>query len=299
MARTDYPLKALRAFECSARHLSFVLAADELHVTPAAVSHQVKRLEEYLGIQLFRRLPRGLLLSETGQLLCVELRDVFIALDKAMAQVLTDDSQGSLTISVAPVFATKWLVPRLQRFEEANPQIDLRISSTLAMIDFRRDSFDAAVRLGDGVYPGLVAVKLFEESVTPMCSPRILDGGRPLVEADDLCGQVLLHDESLALDRATPNWQTWLRAANAEKVDAFRGTRFDQPDQALQAAIDGAGVVLGRRQLAANDIAEGRLVTPFDLSLPLGSNFYLVYPEAHARRKKIAILQEWMLQEIG
>lgn len=299
MARSDYPLKALRAFESAARHLSFVLAGDELHVTPAAVSHQVKRLEEYLGIQLFRRLSRGLELSETGQLFFLELRDVFLSLDKAMEQVLVDDPHGALTISVAPVFATKWLVPRLQHFEELYPEIDLRISSTLAMIDFQRDGFDAAVRLGHGEYSGLVAIKLFEESVTPMCSPRLLESTRPLVELDDLQGQVLLHDESLALDLAAPDWRTWLQAADIDTINASRGVRFDQPDQALQAAIDGAGVVLGRRHLAGNDIAAGRLVAPFELSLPLRSNFYLVYPDAQAKKKKIVIFKDWLLEQIG
>ena len=268
MARPVYPLKALRAFESAARHLSFVLAAEELYVTPAAVSHQVKRLEEYLGVQLFQRLASGLLLSETGQLLFLELREVFLRLDKAMAQVLTSDSEGALTISVAPGFAAKWLLPRLQSFKELHPHIDLRVSSSLAMIDFQRDSFDAAIRLGHGVYPGLAAIKLFEESVTPMCSPRLLEGIQALVNPDDLQGLVLLHDESLALDSAAPDWARWLKAADAGTVDASRGTRFDQPDHALQAAIEGAGVVLGRRRLATNDIAAGRLVAPFELSLP-------------------------------
>ena len=299
MTRPVYPLNALRAFECAARHLSFVLAAEELYVTPAAVSHQVKRLEEYLGIQLFRRLSRGLLLSETGQVLFVELREVFLRLDKAMAQVQASDLQGALTISVAPAFAAKWLVPRLLRFEEQHPDIDLRMSSTLAMVDFQRDGFDAAVRLGHGHYPGLVAVKLFEESVTPMCSSRVLDGARSLVKADDLKGQVLLHDDSLAFDPAAPDWRSWLKAAGAKTVEVNRGTRFGQPDHALQAAIDGAGVVLGWRHLAADDIAAGRLVTPFELSLPLGSNFYLVYPEAYASRKKVVMLQNWLLAEMG
>jgi len=299
MPRPAYPLNALRAFEAAARHLSFVQAADELNVTPAAVSHQVKRLEEYLGLQLFRRLSRGLLLSETGQVLFSELQEVFLRLDKALAQVQASDSQGALTISVAPVFAAKWLLPRLQSFGVLYPDIDLRMSSAMSMIDFQRDSFDAAVRLGYGRYPGLAAVKLFEESVTPMCSPRMLEGGRPILEPDDLQRQVLLHDDSLGFDPAAPDWSSWLRAAGAEAVDASRGNRFGQPDHALQAAIDGAGVVLGWRHLAADDIAAGRLVTLFDLSLPLGSNFYLVYPEAHAGRKKVVMLQDWLLQEIG
>ena len=299
MANTIYPLKALRGFEAAARHLGFVQAGEELYVTPAAISHQVKQLEEYLGIQLFRRLPRGLLLTESGQLLSVGLREIFSRLDGLMMQIQESDEQGALTISVAPMFAAKWLVPRLQQFEVVHPGIDLRISSSLATIDFQRDGFDAAVRLGHGRYPGLVAIKLFEESVTPMCSPRLFAGiGRSLVPTD-LQEQTLLHDDSLAFSPNAPNWSTWLKAAGTDSVDASRGTRFSQPDQALQAAIDGAGVVLGWRRLAADDISAGRLVTPIDLPLPLGSNFYLVYPESYASRPKVLMLRDWLLQEIG
>ena len=298
MTRPVYPLNSLRAFEAAARHLSFVKASEELFVTPAAVSHQVKRLEEYLGIQLFRRLSRGLLLSEAGQLLATELRDVFLHLDMAMAKVTESDAQGALTISVAPMFAAKWLLPRLQSFEISHPDIDLRMSSTLALVDFQRDGIDAAIRLGHGSYPGLDAVKLFEESVTPMCCPRLLEANRSLSQPDDLRRQVLLHDDSLAFDPATPNWGSWLKAASIDTVDTSRGIRFGQPDHALQAAIDGAGVVLGWRHLAAADIAAGRLVIPFELSLPLGAAFYLVYPQAYINRKKVMMLREWVLSEI-
>ncbi|MCH8135023.1 MAG: transcriptional regulator GcvA [Proteobacteria bacterium] len=297
MARRIYPLNSLRAFESSARHLSFVKAAAELHVTPAAISHQVKKLEEYLGIQLFRRLPRGLLLAETGQVLLSELREVFLRLDTAMERVLQSDSQGALTISMAPMFAVKWLVPRLQRFGDLYPDIDLRISSSLGLIDFQRDDFDAAVRLGYGQYPGLEAVKLFDESVTPMCSPRLLEGRHTLYSPDDLQGHVLLHDDSMAFDPAAPNWSTWLDAAGATQVAASRGPHFSQPDHALQAAIDGVGVVLGWRYLAAEDIAAGRLVQAFSLALPLGSSFYLVYPDAHRARPKIVAFQDWLMVE--
>ena len=297
MARRVYPLNSLRAFEASARHLSFVKAAEELYVTPAAVSHQVKRLEAYLGVQLFRRLPRGLLLAETGQVLLSELREVFLQLDKAMERVLESDSRGPLTISVAPMFAVKWLVPRLQRFDALHPSIDVRMSSSLGVIDFQRDAFDAAVRLGRGKYPGLKAVKLFEESVSPMCSPRLLEGPHPLHSPDDLRRRVLLHDDSVGFDPAAPNWDTWLEAAGARRVDASRGPHFSQPDHALQAAIDGAGVVLGWRYLAAGDIVAGRLVQPFSLVLPLGSAFYLVYPEAYADRPKVVAFREWLMEE--
>ena len=297
MVRRNYPLNSLRAFETSARLLSFVKAAEELHVTPAAVSHQVKRLEEYLGVQLFRRLPRGLLLAETGQILMSELREVFLRLDKAMERVLESDSSGALAISVAPAFAVKWLVPRLQKFDSLHPDIDLRMSSSLGVIDFQRDAFDAAVRLGQGRYPGLEAVKLFDESVTPLCSPRILEGTDKLHSPDDLSRHVLLHDDSMAFDPAAPDWNTWLKGAGARRVDASRGTHFGQPDHALQAAIDGAGVVLGWRYLAADDITAGRLVQPFSLTLLLGSAFYLVYPEAYGGRPKVMTFRDWLIEE--
>ena len=297
MARRIYPLNSLRAFEAAGRHLSFVKAAEELYVTPAAISHQVKGLEAYLGMQLFRRLPRGLLLAETGQVLLSELREVFLQLDKAMERVLENDSRGALTISVAPIFAVRWLVPRLQRFDALHPDIDVRMSSSLGVIDFHRDAFDAAVRLGRGQYPGLESVHLFDESVTPMCSPSLLEGPLALRSPDDLSRHVLLHDDSMVFDPAAPNWDTWLEAAGAKRVDALRGPHFSQPDHALQAAIDGAGVVLGWEYLAAQDIAAGRLVQPFGLVLPLGSAFYLVYPEAYADRPKVVTFRDWLMEE--
>ena len=296
MARKVYPLNALRAFETSARHLSFVRAADELNVTPAAISHQVKKLEEYLGVQLFQRLGRGLLLADTGQVLQSELQEVFQRLDMAMEKVLETQARGALTISVAPVFAVKWLLPRLQSFDVLHPDIDVRMSSSLAVVDFGRDAFDAAIRLGSGQYPGLAADLLFAESVTPMCSPRLLEGVEPL---DALLGHVLLHDDSMRFDPKAPDWQAWLDAAGVRGADVSRGPHFNQPDHALQAAIDGVGTVLGWRHLAAADLAAGRLVAPFDLDLPLGSAFYLVYPQAYANRQKVTAFGNWLQGAIG
>src|SRR5215831_5515758 len=297
MTRRLYPLNSLRDFEASARHLSFVKAAEELHVTPAAISHQIKRLETYLGVVLFRRLTRGLRLSESGQVLLSELREIFLRLDKAMERVTEGEARGGLTISVAPMFAVKWLVPRMQRFDALHPDIDIRMSSSLRPVDFQREDFDAAIRLGRGKYPGLEAVKLFDESVTPLCSPRLLESTRALRSPDDLRHQVLLHDDSMGFDPVAPNWDRWLQAAGARRVNAARGPRFSQPDLALQAAVDGAGVVLGWRYLAADDIAAGRLVQPFELVLPLRSAFHLVYPEASSGRPKIAALRNWLLRE--
>ncbi|OED38687.1 hypothetical protein AB833_18530 [Chromatiales bacterium (ex Bugula neritina AB1)] len=298
MSRKNYPLNALRTFEVSARHLSFVKAADELSVTPAAVSHQIKKLEEFLGFPLFRRRTRGLVLVDSGQLLLAELSDVFLRLDKAMERVIDSDSSGTLTVSVAPTFAVMWFIPRLQKFSALNPDIDVRTSTGLGLVDFQRDDFDAAIRLGSGKWPGLEALKLFDESVTPMCSPRMLKGPNALSCPDDLCRHVLLHNHSMDYDPEAPTWEKWLDAAGASSVDATRGMHFSLPDHGLQAAIDGAGVVLGWRSLAAADLAAGRVVAPFELNLPLGSGFYLCYPEAHALRSNIVALREWIMSEV-
>lgn len=298
MSRRIYPLNALRVYEASARHLSFVKASEELSVTPAAISHQAKNLEEYLGLKLFQRQSRGLLLTESGQLLLTELRDVFLRLDKAMEQVVSSGAPKSITISVAPTFAVMWLIPRLQKFYALHPGIDVRISTSLDLVDFQHDDFDAAIRLGTGQWFGLETIKLFEESVTPMCSPRLLEGLSALNSPDDLRNHVLLHNHSMDYDPQAPTWDTWLNAAGASHVEASRGTHFSLPDHGMQASIDGAGVVLGWRSLAASDIAAGRIVAPFDLSLPLGSSFYLVYPEAHGPRPNIAAFRNWLLKEL-
>lgn len=297
--RRDYPLNALRAFEASARHLSFARAAAELHVTPAAISHQVKNLEDYLATPLFRRMPRGLRLLESGRTLSAELHDIFGRLDKAVDEARAADAHGALTISVAPMFAVKWLLPRLGSFDARHPEIDLRISSSLGLVDFQRDDFDAAVRLGRGQYPGLRSKLLFEEFVTPMCSPRLLDDGSSQPAPQDLLTRVLLHDDSMSFDAESPTWSRWLKAAGVRTKGAMRGPRFSQPDHALQAAIDGAGIALGWCSLADRDLIAGRLVAPFDVRLPLGSAFYLVYPEAYAEMAKIVALKDWMLEELG
>ncbi len=274
-------------------------AAEELFVTPAALSHQVKRLETYLGVPLFRRLPRGLLLTDAGQRLLPELRDIFLHLDQAMDHARESDHCGALTVSVAPMFAVKWLIPRLERFDELYPDVDLRLSSSLEIVDFRRYAIDAAVRLGGGNYPDMHVDKLFDESVTPMCSPRLLSGGPGQLEASDLGSFVLLHDDSMAFDPHAPTWQSWLSGAGVNDIDTSHGLRFNQPDHALQAAIDGTGIVLGWRYLAHDDIAAGRLVTPFKLTLPLGSSFYLVYPTSFATRPKVSRFRQWLMREAG
>ncbi|NKB98849.1 MAG: transcriptional regulator GcvA [Pseudomonadales bacterium] len=299
MPRRNYPMNALRVFEAAARNLSFVKASEELSVTAAAVSQQVKVLETYLGLALFRRQPKGLLLTDTGQLLRSELGEVFLSLDKALTRVLETETRGSLTLSVAPTFAMMWLIPRLQKFHVLYPEIDVRVSTGLGLVDFQRDEIDAAIRLGHGDWFGLEEVLLFEESVTPMCSPKLLEGEDAIRTASDLSKHVLLHNHSMDYDPEAPTWETWLTAAGVPGVDVNRGTHYSLPDHGLQASIDGAGVVLGWQVLAEKDVLAGRVVAPFDLSLPLGNSFYFVYPEAYSRRSSIVAFREWLLSELS
>lgn len=298
MGRRNYPLNALRVFEAAGRNLSFVRASEELSVSAAAVSQQVKTLESFLGQPLFRRQPNGLLLTESGQLLLAELGEVFLSLDKAIARVVDHDSRGSLTLSVAPTFAVMWLIPRLQNFYALHPDIDVRISTGLNLIDFQRDDFDAAIRLGSGNWFGLEAIKLFDETVTPMCSPRLLEGPDAIKTPSDLSKHVLLHNHSMDYDPDAPTWASWLAAAGVHGVDVDRGTHFSLPDHGLQASIDGAGVVLGWERLSERDLEAGRVVAPFDLSLSLGNNFYLAYPESYSRRPNIGAFRDWLMGEL-
>lgn len=293
------PLNALRAFEAAGRHMSFTRAAQELNVTPAAVSHQIKALEEHLGVRLFRRLNRSLLLTDAGQLCLPGVRDAFEALAEAVARVPQAESRGIITVSCPPAFATKWLVPRVERFSAAHPDLDVRVAASLGLVDFMREEVDIAVRFGGGEYPGMRVDRLLSESVVPMCSPRLLDDGKALREPADLANVVLLHDDSLVRNPSAPDWRMWLKAAGADNVDATPGPHFSQSDHAMQAAIDGAGVVLGRFSLAAADLADRRLVVPFDLTLPVAFSYYVVCPEEIADRPRIAAFRRWLLAEVG
>jgi LysR family glycine cleavage system transcriptional activator len=292
------PLNALRAFEAVARHLSMKLAADELHVTPAAVSHQIKGLERHLGVTLFRRLNRALLLTDEGQLCLPGVREGFERLARAMDPLRARERRSVLVASVAPSFATRWLVPRLDRLAAAHPDLELRITAEMSLADFRRDDVDVGIRFGAGQYPGLRADKLFSDTVVPMCSPRLTAGRRALRRPADLLRYTLLHDDSLNADSTAPDWASWLKAAGVDDPNPYRGPHFNQTDHALQAAINGLGVVLSRRTIAESDFAEGRLVAPFDLDLPLSFAYHLVCPELLADRPKVVAFREWLLSEL-
>jgi len=299
MSRRLPPLNALRAFEAAARHLSFSKAAEELHVTPAAISHQVKALEGHLGVELFRRLNRALLLTEAGQACLPGLREGFDHLARAVDAVQAWDTRRPLTVSTAPSFGAKWLVPRLERFRQANPGIEVRVDASPELIDFAREDVDVAVRYGTGDYPGLHVERLLVEEVYPVCSPRLLEGSRPLRVPDDLRHHTLLHVDWQQQPEAWPDWSMWLRAAGVAGVDPTKGPHFSMSTMAAQAAIEGHGVALGSSVLLRDDLAAGRLVKPFELRFPVDFAYYLVYPESHGERPKVIAFREWLLAEVG
>jgi LysR family transcriptional regulator, glycine cleavage system transcriptional activator len=297
MGRDLPPVNSLRAFEAAARHLSVSRAAAELHVTPAAVSHQVKALESWLGVQLFRRLNRRVLLTEAGQTCLHGLRDGFDLLATTVEKVRLQSSGGLLTVSVAPSFAGKWLVTRLDRFRRAHPEIDIRIDASNALTDFERDNVDVGIRYGRGTYPGLRSDRLLRESVFPVCSPELMRGRYRLRTPCDLAHHTLLHIDMPIMGEIEPTWEMWLLAADTRGVDWTRGPRFGVSSMAIETAIAGQGIALGSDVLCAADLAARRLVKPFDVSLALDFGYWVVSPTATADRPKVAAFREWLLAE--
>jgi LysR family transcriptional regulator, glycine cleavage system transcriptional activator len=294
MVKTLPPLSALRAFEAVARRLSFSRAAEELHVTPGPVSQQIRSLEGLLGEGLFERTRRSVALTEVAARMLPDIQAGLEALSRAISSKPTASAASTLSISVAPSFASKWLLPRLADFSGRHPDIDLRISATVALADFRRDNVDLAIRLGRGNYPGVDADQLFGETLAPLCSPGLLKAKERLRRPDDLRKHRLLHDTSIPGESERPAWERWLNLAGAKQVSAERGTRFSLAELALQAAIDGAGVVLGRMVLAEGDLAAGRLIRPFSVMLPLDVSYFLVTPRGSARRQEIQCFRDWL-----
>jgi len=297
------PLNALRAFEAAARHLSFARAAEELSVTPAAVSQQIRTLEAYLGIKLFRRLPRSVVITEAGQAGLVALREGFDRLAEAAERMRAHETGNTLMVSVVAPFAAKWLVPRLDRFHALHPEIEVRVEASSHLVDFAREEVDVAIRYGSVHYPGLAVHRLTRgaEVVFPVCSPRLLARSHPLEQPDDLRWHTLIHMDWKGQEDAWPNWHTWLMAAGVRGVDASRGPRFNSGSLAVQAAAQGQGVALANEFLAAQELAEGRLVKPFALSVEAPAHFahYLVYPEGATGSPKVGAFRDWVLAECG
>ncbi|WP_433899726.1 transcriptional regulator GcvA [Pseudomonas sp. PSE1(2024)] len=284
-------LNGLRAFECAARHMSFTRAAEELNVTQTAISHQIRRLEDELGVRLFMRLKDGLALTEEGNAYFPGIRSAFLELRYSTEKLLESSNNSVLTISTLVSVASKWLLPRLPSFREAHPQIDVRISASTELVGFRKAGIDAAIRYGNGEWPGLRADWLMSDEIFPVCSPRLLTGDKPLKTPADLAHHPLLQVSGLTAN----DWNDWLHAAGQPPLTA-KGPRltFDLAMMAVQTAIDGQGVCIGRSTYVDDDLRAGRLVAPFDLRLKSTSGFYFVTPHENAESKKIVAFRQWL-----
>jgi LysR family transcriptional regulator, glycine cleavage system transcriptional activator len=285
-------LNGLRAFEAAARHLSFTLAASELNVTQTAISHQIRRLEEELGIRLFVRQNRALALTAEARDYLPGVRAAFNDLRLATDRLLRKDDDKVLTVSTLASLAAKWLLPRLTDFQEHHPGIDVRITTSTSLVDFQRDNVDAAIRYGRGQWPGLRADWLMADELFPVCSPSLLRGDKPLRCPEDLKSHMLLHTSNANSD----DWRLWLTAAGLPADIARQpGITFDMIFMTIQAAIDGIGVAMGRTSYVRDDITKGRLVVPFKIALPADAGFYLVSPEGRREAPKLAAFRQWMI----
>lgn len=304
------PLNALRTFEAVARLESFTHAADELSVTRAAVSHQIKKLEDYVGFPLFERHTRSISLTDAGAAALPKLREAFNNISDAVNLMRSHQANESLAVWMAPSFASKWLVPRLTRFSSQYPDIDMQLHAVTGLVDdsnkddnysleelFRTEKADVVVRFGSGDYPGCEVQKLFSVKAVPLCSPALLNNpDKPLKTPADLIHHTLLHDNTAYKGR--PQWKNWLKQESIEGINHERGLRFNHISLALDAAIDGQGVLMGIEALARKDIEEGRLCIPFDISLPLKNSYFAIYQQsAVSNQQAIDSFIAWITEE--
>ena len=295
------PLNALKAFEVAGRHMSFSRAAEELHVTPAAISHQIKALETDLGVKLFRRLNRSLQLTEAGQACLPGLRSAFETMASAVGRVRDKEDWNILTISAPPAFGARWLVPRIVDFRTANPQIQVRIDPAIRSMDPVRDSVDVAIEFSQGHYSGRSvqrpAQRLFGQDVFPVCSPELLDGKNPLTTPDDLRGHTLIHFDAPMDDPGWPNWETWLRANNVDRLDPNKGPHFTSPNFTTQALLAGHGVALMAELVVESELATGTLVKPFDISYPGDLSYWALATSVDSEDDPVTLFWNWLTRE--
>ena len=292
MARRLPPLNSLKAFEAAARNLSFTKAAEELYVTQAAISHQIKLLEDHLSMKLFMRRNRSLLLTEEGQSYYLDIKDIFASLYEATEKLLTRGAKGSISIALTPSFAIQWLIPRLSKFSNLHPDIDVKIKAVDAEDNSLTDDVDVAIYHGLGHWQGVHADKLHTEYFIPVCAPLLLNGDKPLASPEDLQHHTLLHDVTRT------NWNEWIKQVGSKEVNVNQGPIFSHSSMVLQAAIYGQGVALGHNLLTKPEIEAGRLVTPFNQVLVSKNAYYLVCREAQIESPKIVTFRSWLLDEV-
>lgn len=288
------PLTALRAFDAAARHMSFAGAAEELHVTPAALSFQIKSLEEHLGAQVFRRLNRAVELTEAGHALAPGVAEGFQTLASAWRSAERTLDNHTLTVTAGPAFTAKWLAPRLYEFAQAYPDVELRFAASLRMVDLARDGVDVAIRFGRGIEEDHYVLPLANEWVCPVMTP---DMAAQYTTPDSLIDAPLVFDDSIKFLNPPVDWSTWFRVMGIDH-DPSHGPRFSQADHALDAALAGVGVVLARRALVVKDLADGRLVAPFPTALETGAGFRFICAPGAETRPHIAAFRDWVIAEI-
>ena len=287
------PMSTLRSFEAAARHLSFTRAAEELFVTHGAVSRAIRTLEDRLQVKLFKRNIRAVVLTQAGASYFVVVRDLLDRLSAATVTLTDQQTSGVINVSTIDSFGAKWLVPRLFRFSQKHRDIDVRLSSSSQLANFESDGIDLVIRFGRGNYPGLQSELLVQENLTPVCSPKLMAGAHPPRTLADLKHHTLIHDE-FPID-----WVGWLKFAGAPEIDARRGIRFQSSVHAVQAAVQGDGIVLGRSALVSDDLKAGRLIQPFNVVLPMDLAYYVVYPPSSIARPKVKAFRDWLFEEVA
>ena len=298
MKRSLLPLNALRAFDAAARHMSFKQAADDLSVTPAAISQQIRSLEDFLGVELFRRTNRSLVLTEVAQLSLAPLRAAFEKMEEATDILLSSKDHNVVKVSVSPSFASKWLVPRLASYYERRPDSIVKISASMALTDFQAEDVDIAIRYGSGTYEGLEATEILRETVFPVCSPDLMHS-RPIAAPADLLEHTLIHDDSFSDDHSAPSWTMWLKAAGVEAAEGLPALHFNTHSLAVEAAVAGRGIALARSAIAEEDLRAGRLVKLFGEDVPVGFAHYVVAPVARSKSERVQDFIDWLREEAG
>src|SRR6478672_1311025 len=296
------PLNALRAFEASARHLSLAKAAQELNVSPGAVSHQIRALEALLGIELFERRVRAIALTPAATMLYPGVQNGFLQIQEAVANLRQAANERVLVVSTPPGLTAKWLAARLYRFASEHPEIEVRISSSLANANFTTDGVDVAVRnlaAQPADDPGLLIERLVEVSLVPVCSPRLDEQRGTPRTAEALARMPLIHDDSLAARAKMPTWSDWFSAAGLPSIDVSRGLHFNSSDHALDAAGEGAGVLLAHDLLAYDDLRTGRLIIPVARPIWSGRAYHVVCPKHRSTVPQVRAFRDWIKQEVA
>jgi LysR family transcriptional regulator, glycine cleavage system transcriptional activator len=296
------PLSALRAFEAAARHLSLTKAAKELHVTAGALSHQIRGLEELLGLKLFERRVRSIALTPAGKMLYPGLQTGFIHIRDAVMGLSNVGEERALVISTPPGFTSKWLAPRLYRFSAAYPEIDARVSSSVSNANFTTDGVHVAIRnqaIDAATDSALVIERLIEISLVPVCSPRLIETHGPMQRPEALKSVPLIHEDTFVNHAEVPTWADWFKAAGVEGVDVSRGLRFNSADHALDATGEGAGVLLAHDVLAYDDLRTGRLVIPVQFALRSGRAYHFVCANSRREHPHVQAFRTWVKQEVA